>query len=831
MAQEKTQRSEQSTYHIEEIPHVAICSWSSSQGEVGHWCLEAPSYLERRRVQELDQKSGLHHGLAMLEMSYQSCYPKGNLSEVQGALEQGLEEKPIATSVAEQQEQGRGQARRGQRSGHGVGSFCKQSAVGGHHTTHQNGSGSRVSAESRGAGYWRAEGGGCLGGAAIHDASIGEAGQSNADAFEEPQEHDGQPSRGVRAEVAGIGSCSAQVEPWPSESDEQGPEANSDHTRETSKARCRMEFLRGTGGGKIPKAQGSLPRDEGATDANQEAENCRVRANQGGYCSSLSFPHEYSGRPGNGRLRSQRCGAAGVVAVSCGTNGDGGGWLHGPGHPCGGDWRLPTNATCSTQTICQASAGRITRQSGQGTSQGKDQDMMCCYGTEEDLVEVPWVSVDCLVDNVFQGSWQWDHQIELQTSAGERMSTRTETSFTQIPATQFDHMEPQQEAAATRSKVAFNPVVDIIYFDAVESQEGVAALDVGMAMCSSHEHHASTVLRTCKPRMPGCSDVCLDPVAWYDSIPGVNFLTGYTEDNLDLRSDQSDQICDSYTEDNSDLRSGWVNFLNGYTEDNLDLRSDHAAPVDDSCTEDPLVLRSGCVKHVEDSWLFSSSHSWTEVDDIARAVDDVIGKSDAVCPWALGLLSSGKNAPCLDDRWCADFQMLDVVRRHFQSPDHELQSVVDQQCIASQLNWGRDVSFEVDNDESIQIGMHGHYTKGNVDLRYGVSCHFDEPIVMRANDVILDADVIRDAKSWHYTEVNSGLRSGVQPLHESASLAQDEADVLLQVDANMDVSTRYMVLHAVICLVSSRHSKLYWILPDRVLLELMMMQLQAGQVS
>lgn len=111
-------------------------------------------------------------------------------------------------------------------------------------------------------------------------------------------------------------------------------------------------------------------------------------------------------------------------------------------------------------------------------------------------------------------------------------------------------------------------------------------------------------------------------------------------------------------------------------------------------------------------------------------------------------------------------------------------------CFAAQLGY-RDVSFEVDNDESIQIGMHGHYTKGNVDLRYGVSCHFDEPIVMRANDVILDADVIRDAKSWHYTEVNSGLRSGVQPLHESASLAQDEADVLLQVDANMDISTRY----------------------------------------
>ncbi len=696
VAQETTQRAEQSASYVEKTLQVAICSWSSSQSEVGNWCLEAPSYLERRRVQELDQRPGLSNGLAMLEMSNQSFYPKGSLPEMQGALEQGLEETKITPKVQKQQAQERGRVRRGQGPRHGTCTFCEQGPMGGYDTTYQSDSNDRVSSEGRSGEYRREQGRGDQCGT-IYAADIGEAGQTNVVAFEELEDHDGQPTRRTGTEAASIGSCCTQAESRSSQPDEQSSAANCDDTGEASKARCRLECIRGTGGGKIPKAQNSLPRDKGAITTNQEAENCGAGANQGGYCSSISFPHEHGCGLGDRRVRFQRFRVAGVAAGGCGAHGNGGGWLRGTGNPPRRRGRCATSTRSSSrQATCKESAGHVSGESGQRSSQVQGQDVMHEVRCGDGIADIPWLPVNCLVDDVFYGSWQWEHQVELQVNVDESLSTRTETTLTPIPARRYESPGRQRQAdTATGSRVAFNPVVETIYYDVDDWQYGVTARVVGNAPCNSPEPQKDTALKA-------DTDVCLDSVVWYEELPGANFLHGHTEDNSDLRFDHQDNIDDSYTEDNTDLRSGWVtqvedqwhcsngrprcnpgvalavddvfgrsaicpwmNLLTGYTEDNVDLRSDHMDNLNGSYTEDNLDLRSGCMTKVADQWHHSYGHCETSDAIVQHQVDEIFGRFDETCPWFLETQSGRKGTPCLDDRWCVDFVL----------PDRDLKSI------------------------------------------------------------------------------------------------------------------------------------------------------------
>ena len=509
-------------------------NWGSQTVSQGCGATLQSPLLELGRAKLSNSTSCRHDGLALQEMPDPAVRFQRTLLEMRCALEQGLATDTDTTEkwqqIAEQAEDGT-QKGRGRRR-----STCLrgQDSLGKLYTQFEaqcGGSDYNSSTTNRG----HQCGGEHIGFATgtqsprtsrprrfSQDVGASERPQAGADLF----------TSGVGTKTAGVGGqaqCSGSAaESWAFEPYGEDAEADYSSVREDRQARPGLAYVHLPGRREISQAQSVIPRDPRRTREVTQSQGDGARADQNGDLQGIPVASQHI------QCKSQRCdrvgrlGAYAFPATSRSTVGRDGGVPHSRrrrGDGCSGGSRWEAGSAC----LPKACGGRISEAGGQGPleAQGNQNqgDQVSDDIWEDELGQLLSIPVDCVIDDVFEGSWGWlsdecelhytKDNLDLRSGAcsfhlDDRCSPGEVLQHAQVGNRSMDHLVPGDGPLDVQSgehdvelqqarTVRFNPHVEVVEFvahvhiDLFQVDDVISCPD-GSGECCPQDHFEEEVV-------------------------------------------------------------------------------------------------------------------------------------------------------------------------------------------------------------------------------------------------------------------------------------------------------------------------------------------------
>ena len=464
---------------------------SSSKGNSCDWCFETTSQLERLGVFELGESNCSTNGLAMQPVLDMGGHTEGTVHRMRTALVEGMEETQESASIAKSEtrrcrQEGRCRQQGGHREGGPRIVHSKDSLDSEHseYTHSQQLAGIRVDDYEGG---YQGDGGWGEGFAArtsVAQASSSEFVEGDR-ASQRTQRSHGTATRGVGSPTATARSRKTRREGSQSWAYQQNGEIATTvaHTaREGAEVGRGLEAFCDPGPGQVQQAQGIVHGYSQAAPQEHSGEEGRSGACERRNHESLNFLDPATGSRTRRRtgFRAGGCSVDGEFAQCTGATCNATRVSRSGNGRCRREWAAGGFITSTSQTILQESDCRITLQSCEGALEAQGGQEECrAKGNVTDgsdtLQDVGKVSVECVLDDVFAGSWVWCRQ----------------------------EYAPAQANGFGNRRVSFNPMVEVVHFDP--------------SPCHESCHAEAAILTPC-PCDRWCVEVCGDAGQFFQGL-------------------------------------------------------------------------------------------------------------------------------------------------------------------------------------------------------------------------------------------------------------------------------------------------------------------------